>query len=559
MLPTTNAMEKRMNTPALDESIATLKAHKDEWAKLSIPKKQKYLRGIVERQASVADRQVAAAVEAKGIPKGYCTMRYANLLLKTLDQIALHGRPVPGSRTIRARSGGQVVVKVFPSSISDRILYQGFRGEVWMQKDVTIDNLETHMAGFYRQHNPAGKLVLVLGAGNVASIGLLDILTKLYVEGRVCLLKFNPVNEYLGPFVENVLADLIRDGFVRVVYGGVDVGEFLCQHPDTEEIHMTGSHLTHDAIVYGAGEEGRTRKQNHQPRLNKRLTSELGNVSPIIVVPGQWSDADLEFQCANIATQMTNNGGFNCCAAKVLVLPRTWPLAGALMDKLRALLAATPQRKAYYPGAKERYDRFIAANKAAEPIGAPSPGALPWTIIPNIDPSDRTNICFTTESFCGIMAQTSLDGADAGTFLRNAIAFCNNTLWGTLSACILIHPKTQRSLGASFENALADLRYGSIGVNHWSVISFVWGQTTWGAFPGHTLDDIQSGIGVVHNAWLFDKPERSVVYGPFRVWPKPAWFVNNRQAHKIFPQLIRMEAKPGITTILEIMRSAITG
>jgi len=560
-----------MNTNTLDESIQVLIAHKDEWAKLSIQRKQAYLRQIIDRQVAVAERQVAAAVEAKGIPQGsalegeewaagpYSAVRYPNLLLKTLDQIITHGRPKTRNRTIRTRPGGQVVVKVFPFTMADRLLYKGFRGEVWMHKDVTIENLEEHKAGFYKQETPEGKVVLVLGAGNVASIGFLDILTKLYVEGRVCLFKLNPVNEYLGPFVEEVLADLIHDGFVQVVYGGIDVGEYLCQHADIDEIHMTGSHLTHDAIVYGVGEEGRKHKQNHQPRLNKRLTSELGNVSPIIVVPGPWSNADLEFHCANIATQMINNCGFNCCAAKVLVLPREWPMTVVLMNKLRSILAAVPQRKAYYPGAKERYDKFVAANKTAEPIGTDQPGVLPWTIIHDVDPSDRTNICFTTESFCGIMAQTSLNGANADEFLHNAIEFCNNTLWGTLNACILIHPKIQGSLGASFENALAELRYGSIGVNHWPVLSYVWGQTTWGAFPGHTSEDIQSGTGVVHNAFLFDKPERSIIYGPFRIWPKPAWFVNCRQAHKIFPKLLRMEAQPSVGKILGIMRSAITG
>ncbi len=42
-----------------------------------------------------------------------------------------------------------------------------------------------------------GKLALVLGAGNVASIAPLDVLHKLFIENQVCLLKLNPVNDYL--------------------------------------------------------------------------------------------------------------------------------------------------------------------------------------------------------------------------------------------------------------------------------------------------------------------------------------------------------------------------
>ncbi len=43
---------------------------------------------------------------------------------------------------------------------------------------------------------------------------------------------------------------------------------------------------------------------------------------------------------------------------------------------------------------------------------------------------------------------------------------------------------------------------------------------SWGGFPGTTLEDAQSGIGVVHNALLLDSPERTLVHGPFRAAPR---------------------------------------
>ncbi len=46
----------------------------------------------------------------------------------------------------------------------------------------------------------------MLGAGNVASIPPMDALYKMFVDGNVCLVKLNPVNEYLGPFYEEALA-----------------------------------------------------------------------------------------------------------------------------------------------------------------------------------------------------------------------------------------------------------------------------------------------------------------------------------------------------------------
>lgn len=562
-----------MDTKALDHAIGTLQENKTRWARMPLRQKIDYLRSALRGTAATAERQVAAALKAKGLapdaPQAgeewlggpMVQARTIRLLIETLEQVA-EGRPPrlkPGA--VRTRPDGQVVVEVFPTETLDKLMFNGFRAEVWMDPEVTADRLNENMASLYLrpEAEPTGKVALVLGAGNVASIGPLDVVHKLFAEGQVVLLKFNPVNDYLGPFVEESFADLVRDGFLRTAYGGADVGEYLCQHEGIEEIHITGSDRTHDAIVYGTGEEGAARKARNEPRLHKRITSELGNVSPIIVVPGPWTETDLRFHAENIATQMTNNAGFNCNAAKVIVLHESWPQKRALLDALRATLAAVPQRRAYYPGAEERFDRFISHHPQAETIGSRAPGVLPWGLIPDVDPTKGDDICFRQESFCGVTCQTALPGADAAEFLRNAVRFCNETLWGTLNACVIVHPRTAEALGDRLEEAVADLRYGSVAVNHWPALSYGLGSTTWGAFPGHTLDDIQSGIGVVHNTYLFDKPQKSVIYGPFRIWPRPPWFVTNKQTHHIGPRLLRMEAERGWGHLPGLLLTAVRG
>ena len=42
-----------------------------------------------------------------------------------------------------------------------------------------------------------------------------------------------------------------------------------------------------------------------EPLLKKRITSELGNVSAVLVVPGPWTEADLEYQGRNVAGMVT--------------------------------------------------------------------------------------------------------------------------------------------------------------------------------------------------------------------------------------------------------------
>lgn len=55
---------------------------------------------------------------------------------------------------------------------------------------------------------PQGKLALVLGAGNQASIGVGDALYKLINCGEVVFLKHNPVNDYLFPVYEKVCSNI---------------------------------------------------------------------------------------------------------------------------------------------------------------------------------------------------------------------------------------------------------------------------------------------------------------------------------------------------------------
>ncbi len=412
------------NADALDADLQALRAHAAAWSGLSVERRLTYLRACLTGTVRVAARQVEAAARAKGLSPDapqvgeewfagpVVQARTLRLMIHSLEEIAATGTvKLPAVR--RHAESGQTVVQVFPTSTIDKLTFAGFTAEVWMPPGVAPDDMRSHVGALYRGAPPPPAVSLVLGAGNVASIGPLDVIHKLFVEGQVVMLKFNPVNDYLGPFVEEAFADLIRDGFLRTCYGGADVGAYLCEHAEVDEIHVTGSDRTHDAIVFGTGRAGERRKQKGEVHNPRRITSELGNVSPVIVVPGPWNAADLRFHAENVATQLANNGGFNCNAAKVLILQDGWPLAERFLDTLREVLASIPQRAAYYPGAEDRYRAFVGAHSQSEPIGPEGPGVLPWTLIPNLDATVEGEPCFGTEAFCGILAQTVLPGADA--------------------------------------------------------------------------------------------------------------------------------------------------
>ena len=556
----------------MDRALADLVDSKEEWLRLSIPRRVAILERLADSTLAVSERWVDAALKAKGITPGTSAageewvagpaplIRNIRLLIRSLKQTHELGQPkLPGKAY--ARPDGQVVAPVFPTDNWDRLLYAGFTAEVWMEPDVKLSGLSRTQAEFYRNPPREGKVALVLGAGNVSSIGPMDVLYKLFAEGQVACLKMNPVNEYLGPIMVEALAELVDRGFVRVVYGGAAEGEYLCTHDSVDEIHITGSDKTHDAIVYGVGAEGADRKAKRTPRNTRRITSELGNVSGVIVVPGPWSQSDLNFQGLNLASSLTNNAGFNCNATRVIIQRREWAQREALLEATKRGLAEAHPRKPYYPGALDRHAAFLEAHPEAVQIGKRGAGRLPWTLVAGVPPEEMNDICFTTEAFCGVTSETALSAGSVVEYIDRAVDFVNETLWGTLNAAIIVHPKSLEdpAIAAAVDRAISNLRAGAIGVNHWPALAYAFGSPTWGAFPGHEEHDIRSGRGVVHNTYLFERPQKSVVRGPFRVSPKPAWFSNHRTIHRLGEKLTHFTHTPSLRRFPALLLDALLG
>jgi acyl-CoA reductase-like NAD-dependent aldehyde dehydrogenase len=557
----------------LDRALSTLRANAAAWVATGPAERIRLLEQVLRDVVAVADQWAAACISAEGLDPqdpssgeealvGPCFfVRNVRLLRDALRDIERHGVPrIPGA--VRTRPDGQVTARVFPISAYDRLFYPGITGEVWMEPGVTAEGLfETQAVAYHGGANARGRVCLVLGAGNVSSIGPMDIVSKLFVENSVVIFKLHPVNAYLGSILELGLRALVERGVVRFVAGGADVGAALCRHPEVDDIHMTGSDRTYDAIVFGPGSEGQDRKARGERLIEKPVSAELGNVSPVIVVPGRWSAADIASQAENIATMLTNNGGFNCNAARVIVTHAGWSQREQLLAAVRDRLSRTAPRVAYYPGAGTRFDAFVAAHPEARQLGRRTHDRLPWAIVEGVDPEQRDDICFTTEAFCSLFAETALPADSTAEFVDRAVAFANDTLWGTLNATLIVHPRSQRepATGAAVERALADLRYGTISLNAWAALGFGLGVMPWGAFPGNSPTAIGSGVGMVHNTMMFANPQKSVIRAPFRPLLKPVWYASHRTAHRLTPRLSRFEASPSPAALPAIVALAIRG
>jgi acyl-CoA reductase-like NAD-dependent aldehyde dehydrogenase len=537
----------------LDRCIASVRQNAEEWVRVSCEAKH-----IQDDWPISGEEWLAGPV---------VTIRNLRLLRETLTRYAETGEILPG-KGVRPTAHGTLAVDVFPTSLYDAMLFSGFSAKVHLLPGVTSDMAETASTDIYFDRRRHSGVSLVLGAGNVSSIPPMDALYKIFAHGHTCIVKMNPVNDYLTPVFLKAFAPLIEDGLLRFVTGGAEEGAYLTQHRDVTDVHITGSNRTHDAIVWGIGPMRQDRKRLNAPLLQKPITSELGNISPVMIVPGAYTDVELKSVAWNVATQIVNNGSFNCNAAKMLVLAKGWPQREAFLDHLRKCLYSRGPRYAYYPGARSRHEeltRFGTSVEVLEFIGddiddAARADYLPWTIV-TADAADRSNPLFSTEPFCAMITVTELDGPSAETFLPAAVAFCNDTLWGTLNACILIDPRTEKAHAAALDAAVHALRYGTVGINHWPALGYGFVSTPWGGHPSSTLADIRSGLGWVHNTYLLPDHliEKTVIRGPLVVKPKPAWFAHNAMTHVIGRKLVDFEAAPSLLKLPGIIKAALRG
>jgi aldehyde dehydrogenase (NAD(P)+) len=529
----------------IDQALTELAAGEQRWAETGLAGRRELLTQVIRATAEHARDWVRAACTYKQlsdtsplageewISGPYAVLTGAQALIQTITALEKGRSPVDGY-PVTAAPGDRLAVRVLPHTVYDKLLLRGFSAEVWSVPGTDRATLRDSAGLALRHPAQTNGIGVVLGAGNITSIPVLDVFYELYANNRVVALKLNPITDVMVGPLSDALRPLIDLGVLRILTGAADAGGYLIHHREVTHVHLTGSAATHDAIVNGP------------PRLDKPVTSELGGVSPVIVLPGDWSAADLRFQAEHVATQRLHNNGYNCIATQVGVLSKDWPQKDAFLAALRDVLASAPARPAYYPGSDTRVASARSAYPAAEDIGG-------RVLLSDVTPGTPA---LTTEYFAPVLGVVELPGNG---FLDAAVALANEQFAGTLGANLIAHPRTLAALGPRLDEAIAALRYGTVAVNAWTGVGFLTAAATWGAFPGHTLAEVGSGIGVVHNSLLLGNSERTVVRGPFRPFPKPPWFVTNKTAASTGRLLTEFAARPRWTALPPVFVSALRG
>ena len=118
-------------------------------------------------------------------------------------------------------------------------------------------------------------------------------------------------------------------------------------------------------------------------------------------------------------------------------------------------------------------------------------------MIADVPPKNTNDYCFTTEAFCSVFAETALEVANLPEFIDRAVDFVNTTLWGTLTASIIVHPKSLlvTSIATSLEHALVNLHYGTVAINESGGMAFS---------LVHTGTDIEKAKSLLEQAGYHD-------------------------------------------------------
>jgi hypothetical protein len=95
-------------------------------------------------------------------------VRHLRLIRESLLSIKETGNTRVGK--LGRTADQRLTVQVFPANAIDALLFRGIRCDVHLQTGVTEEEMENSRAHFYKMADHDGRVVLVLGGGNVNGI-----------------------------------------------------------------------------------------------------------------------------------------------------------------------------------------------------------------------------------------------------------------------------------------------------------------------------------------------------------------------------------------------------
>ena len=543
-----------VSTLDVDRSISTLRLNSQEFANLTNEELSAMFLTSIENIKTIAYFWATIGADNKGI-KGstaegeewlggpfastIALQYYIDYLKNNID-------------FIDEKSISENKINVFPNKNIEKLLFPYVTADVHFNKNMSIEDI-LNARGFGNRLGFKKGITLILGAGNVSSIPLLDTIYDMVVNRHCILLKLNPVNEYLKPVFEKVFENFISRGFMIVTTGDTEISSYMTNHLGITNMHLTGSDKTYEKIVYGSVLQEKDKGKKTLTKRNKKpFTTELGNVTPFIIHPGNWSSGEIKYQARKIVTAKLNNNGFNCIAAQVIVLPKEWKHSEKLVEAIKKQLSNEKDRLAYYPDSLNNLNNLLS-EKNVQQVNDESCATPHLTKDLELNDHYENNEVWSSALFFKY-----IDYENEQEYVSNSIDYVNNEVWGNLGVAVLIKKHNSRKNKELLNSYVQNLNYGTVAINEWPALGFIIPTLPWGGYPGNKDSDIQSGQGYVHNALFFESPLKGVLYSKFKLpLIDPVWFTSNKKGRKVFKNLTYYQIENSKINLIKLLFSAL--
>lgn len=364
----------------------------------------------------------------------------------------------------------------------------------------------------YDECSKPGTVSLVLGAGNMNFLSIIDVFERVFIHKECVFLKHHPFRPFLYEPYSIILEPLISENIVHMVYDTSPKSE-LIKNPHVSHIHFTGSENTYKAITKELSSE-------------TNVTAELGCATPWIIMPGYWTDKEIKNAVKQIVIAKISGGGSYCMSAQVILIPQHWKQKEIFCISLNEELQKQKPEPAYYPGSIKRKNEIVEncfefLENFDNSITS-YPSIMKHTSEKNNDvvlidcgilngDSSFNNYCFDKEVFCPVLVKGEIDYEEGNTddYLERVCDFANKELHGSLS-CSVLFPDSLHS-EYIIEKCIKLLDYGTIAINIWSVIGYMAALVggTWGAH----YSDRKSGRGRIGNIYKIKYVSKTIIRG----------------------------------------------
>lgn len=339
-----------------DVYLSSLKNKKEEFAYLPLDKKRRLLSLVVDRMgdSGVAEKFAEAAMAARKIEKAS-----PDGALKVAENMIIPGALIAAMASKLQECLLSLERKGCAPKPKEIDLAQEFAFDPKEVEGLTVKTYDMGtdpflkirsivmndesdggltQAAFYRkmlensakpeeERSEIGTTCVVLGAGNQPFLAMSDVVYHMFVQGSCVILKHHPLQVGMKETIDYMFQPLIEAGYLISVVADIPLTQALVYSDHTDVVHLTGGVNTHDALVWGT-EDPETRKANNEPILKARMTSELGAVSPYIVVPSavdpenkpvEWTSEMIHLYAKVCAVAMVDNNGCNCLSCKIVI------------------------------------------------------------------------------------------------------------------------------------------------------------------------------------------------------------------------------------------------